>query len=63
LTGSPARALAVGWSFSFVASCLGLIGSVQLDMPAAPSILVALTLGLLLVGAGSWIWKRFSSGS
>ena len=63
LTGSPARALAVGWSFSFVASCLGLIGSVQLDMPAAPSILVALTLGLLLVGARSWIWSRFRSGS
>jgi zinc/manganese transport system permease protein len=63
LTGSPARALALGWSFSFVASCLGLIGSVHLDMPAAPSILVALTGGLLLFGAGSWISNRFRSGS
>ena len=41
-------ALAVGWTFGFVASVLGLLGSVRWDLPAAPSILVTLT-GLLLV--------------
>jgi ABC-type Mn2+/Zn2+ transport system permease subunit len=36
-------ALAIGWTFGFTASVVGLLGSVQLDLPAAPSILVALT--------------------
>lgn len=40
--------LAVGWTFGFVASVLGLLASVELDLPAAPTILVTLT-GLLLV--------------
>jgi zinc/manganese transport system permease protein len=42
-------ALGVGWIFAFVASFAGLLGSLHFDMPAAPSILVALTvcLGLL----------------
>jgi ABC-type Mn2+/Zn2+ transport system permease subunit len=43
-------ALAVGWIFGFVASVLGLVGSVSMDMPAAPSILVTLTGLLLLMG-------------
>jgi zinc/manganese transport system permease protein len=47
-TSRPGPALAVGWVFGFVASFVGLVGSVRLDMPAAPSILVTLT-GLLLV--------------
>ena len=47
----PGRALAVGWVFGFVASVLGLLGSVQFDLPAAPSILVTLT-GLLVVMGG-----------
>jgi zinc/manganese transport system permease protein len=47
-TPRTGRALAVGWSFGFLASVIGLLGSVQWDLPAAPSILVALT-GLLLV--------------
>jgi len=46
-----ARALAVGWTFGFVASVAGLLVSVQLDFPAAPSILVALTGLLTLFGA------------
>ena len=37
--------------FGFVASVLGLLGSVQFDMPAAPSILVTLTCLLVLMGA------------
>ncbi len=47
----PGAALAVGWVFGFVASVLGLVGSVRFDMPAAPSILVTLS-GLLLVMSG-----------
>ncbi len=43
-------ALAVGWAFGFVASVLGLLGSVTWDLPAAPSILVTLTALLLLLG-------------
>jgi zinc/manganese transport system permease protein len=46
----PGRALAVGWIFGFVASVLGLVGSVSLDMPAAPSILITLTLLLIAMG-------------
>lgn len=51
-------ALAVGWSFGFVASVIGLLGSVRWDLPAAPSILAALTL--LLVGHALVLaaWKR-----
>ncbi|MEO5879461.1 MAG: iron chelate uptake ABC transporter family permease subunit [Candidatus Eisenbacteria bacterium] len=44
--------LAVGWAFGFVAGVLGLLGSVQWDLPAAPSILVTLTALLVLLAAG-----------
>jgi zinc/manganese transport system permease protein len=44
------RALAVGWSFAIAASIAGLLGSVRLDLPAAPSILVALTSFLVVLG-------------
>jgi zinc/manganese transport system permease protein len=55
----PGVALAVGWIFGFVASVLGLIGSVSMDMPAAPSILVTLTGLLLLVGPiAGWFRRR-----
>ena len=47
-TSRPGLALAVGWIFGFVASVVGLLGSVRWDLPAAPSILVTLT-GLLVV--------------
>jgi zinc/manganese transport system permease protein len=43
-------ALAVGWSFGFVGSLLGLLASVRWDLPAAPSILVTLSVLLLLHG-------------
>ena len=46
-----ARALIVGWVFAFVASVAGLLGSVRWDMPAAPSILVALTGLMIVLGA------------
>jgi zinc/manganese transport system permease protein len=50
-TDRTGAALAVGWSFGFVASVLGLLASVRWDLPAAPSILVTLT-ALLLVHGG-----------
>ncbi len=51
-------ALGVGWAFGFVASVLGLVGSVSFDMPAAPSILVTLTAMLVVVGAVSALTHR-----
>ncbi len=50
-TGRPAGALAVGWAFGFLAALAGLLASVRLDTPAAPTILVALTGLLCLLGA------------
>jgi len=50
-TGRTGAALAIGWTFGFTASLVGLLGSVQWDLPAAPSILVALAALLLLHGA------------
>lgn len=52
-TRTPGRALAVGWIFAFVASFAGLVGAVHFDFPAAPSILVSLSLFLVVLGVGS----------
>jgi zinc/manganese transport system permease protein len=49
-TSNTGRALAIGWSFAFVGSVVGLLLSVTLDLPAAPSILVTLTAMLLVHG-------------
>lgn len=51
-------ALAVGWAFGFAASAAGLVASVQWDMPAAPSILVTLTVLLLVHGAVLGVMRR-----
>ncbi len=48
---TPRGALLVGWTFALVASCAGLWGSVRFDMPAAPSILVALSSVLVVLMA------------
>jgi zinc/manganese transport system permease protein len=48
----PGRALVVGFVFTILASVAGLLGSAHWDLPAAPSILVALTASLVLVGFG-----------
>lgn len=45
-------ALAVGWAFAFVACLAGLLGSVRWDLPAAPSVLVALAGLLVMLGVG-----------
>ncbi len=50
-TRSTSGALVVGWAFAFVASVAGLLASVSLDLPAAPSILVTLTALLVVQGA------------
>ncbi|HYM81949.1 MAG TPA: metal ABC transporter permease [Candidatus Limnocylindria bacterium] len=50
VTPRTGPALAVGWIFGFVASLVGLIGSVRLDLPAAPSILVSLAALLAVLG-------------
>ena len=57
-TSRPGGALAVGWVFGFLASVVGLVGSVRFDMPAAPSILVTLAAFLVLVGAVSSVARR-----
>jgi zinc/manganese transport system permease protein len=49
-TSRTGRALVIGWIFCFVASVAGLLGAVDLDLPAAPSILVTLTALLLVWG-------------
>ena len=57
-SGRTGVALAVGWVFAFVASVLGLALSVTLDLPAAPSILVALTALLIVQGAAQAVLAR-----
>jgi zinc/manganese transport system permease protein len=49
-TPRPGAALAIGWAFGFLGSLLGLVGSIQLDLPAAPSILVSLAVLLAVLG-------------
>jgi zinc/manganese transport system permease protein len=51
-------ALTVGWIFGFLACVAGLLGSIMLDLPAAPSILVALSALLVVLGAGLALLRR-----
>jgi zinc/manganese transport system permease protein len=60
-TSRTGSALAIGWGFAFVGSLIGLMGSIQLDMPASPSILVALSLLLVLMGAGLAIKNKLAT--
>jgi zinc/manganese transport system permease protein len=64
LMASPrtGAALAVGWTFGFAASVLGLLGSVRWDLPAAPSILAALTALLVVQTAALAAWRRARGG-
>jgi zinc/manganese transport system permease protein len=59
-TGTPGRALGFGWVFAGVGCFLGLLGSVRFDLPAAPSILVALAAMLGLLGVGVSLARRRS---
>jgi zinc transport system permease protein len=51
-------ALVVGWVFGFAAGVIGLLVSVQWDLPAAPSILVTLTTMLVLQGIVLGVFRR-----
>jgi zinc/manganese transport system permease protein len=57
-SAATGKALAVGWTFGFVACVIGLVGSVHLDWPAAPTILVSLSLLLAVLGGGLWLRGR-----
>jgi len=57
-TPRPGLALAIGWVFGFVGALLGLLGSVEFDLPAAPSILVCLTALLVVLGVGLKLVRR-----
>ena len=57
-TSHTGRALAIGWVFAFVASVVGLLMSVTLDLPAAPSILVTLTARLVAQGGVQAVMVR-----
>ena len=57
-TSRTGLALAIGWAFAFVASVGGLLVSVSLDLPAAPSILVTLTALLVVQGGFQAVTKR-----
>jgi zinc/manganese transport system permease protein len=61
-TTRTGAALAIGWSFAFVGSVVGLLLSVTLDLPAAPSILVTLTVLLLAHGMGLSLLGRRAGG-
>jgi len=56
-------ALAIGWAFAFGSSVVGLLLSVTLDLPAAPSILVTLTAMLLVHGTAVSLLGRRAGGS
>lgn len=56
-TAKAGAALAIGWVFGFAGCALGLVGSIRFDLPAAPSILVTLTL-LLAVFGGALHFRR-----
>jgi zinc/manganese transport system permease protein len=57
-TRRPGVAMTIGWIFGFLASAMGLVASVSLDMPAAPSILVTLTVFLLVMGMAAAVMRR-----
>ena len=58
----PGVALAIGWVFGFSASVVGLLGAASWDFPAAPAILVTLTLMLMVHGALLVLWRRVRRG-
>jgi ABC-type Mn2+/Zn2+ transport system permease subunit len=50
--------LAVGWTFGFLFSIVGLLAAFGLNTPAAPTILVVLTLALMVHGALTPLIRR-----
>jgi len=49
--------LAIGWGFAAVAAFVGLITAFLLDLPAAPAILLVMTVMLTLVGVGGSLFR------
>jgi len=49
--------LAIGWIFAVVAAFVGLIVAFMHDLPAAPAILLVMTVMLTLIGMVGWFFK------
>lgn len=62
-TSRTGGALAIGWIFGFLAGVVGLLLSVQADLPAAPSILVTLTAMLAVWAAIVTVARRMRGTS
>ncbi len=58
VTSRTGPGLVVGWIFGFAAGVLGLLVSVQADLPAAPSILVTLCALLVALAAAAALLRR-----
>jgi zinc/manganese transport system permease protein len=56
-------ALVIGWAFGFTSGVVGLVVSVQWDLPAAPSILVTLSAMLVVHGAVMALLRRGKPGN
>ena len=57
-TERPGPALLVGWAFALAGCLIGLGASIRFDLPAAPSVLVALTGLLVVLGAVQGVRRR-----
>ncbi len=57
LTDRTGARLAFGWVFAAVASFVGLVGAFVLDLPAAPAIMLTMTLMLVVVGVVGMVRK------
>jgi zinc/manganese transport system permease protein len=53
--------LAVGWSFAFFCSVVGLLAAFSLNTPAAPTILVTMSLFLILHGLAAALWRKIAA--
>jgi zinc/manganese transport system permease protein len=52
--------LAVGWSFAFLCSVIGLLTAFALDTPAAPTILTMMSVFLIIHGVLMTLWRKFA---
>jgi zinc/manganese transport system permease protein len=58
LVRTLAAQFALGWVIAVLASSAGMVASYQLDLPTGAAIVVALGLGLLLIGTGLGLRRR-----
>ena len=59
----PGVAMAIGWVFGVVGSVLGLLASVNWDLPAAPSILVTLSVLLVVFSGALALVRKMGPGA